>query len=314
MRFSHSRKSRRAFTLVELLVVIAIIGILVGMLLPAVQSVREAARRATCLNNMRQVVLACHNYQSSNLTFPAGAIKGSGQFGRSFLVDILDFIDQGNLADDFNSGTNLNDLSQDRIDLFLCASATSADETRTAGGGNFASHYYGCAGPLGAEMAGSSSRFPQSTTENSATNGSIGLTGVFSPFNTGTGAASLNYTRRRANNFDDCVDGSSNTIALMELSRAASSAAGFTPRRRAWSIGVMNTNGNIDQVASCNSILFQIQHSNNAWNQLAAGSNHPGGAQFGLMDGSARFVNEGVNLFLLKAAAGMSDGFDDSLE
>ena len=69
----HKQQTRCGFTLVELLVVIAIIGILVGMLFPAIQMVREAARRTSCSNNMRQLVLAAHNFESARQRFPTGS-------------------------------------------------------------------------------------------------------------------------------------------------------------------------------------------------------------------------------------------------
>ena len=75
---SLTRSTRAGFTLIELLVVIAIIGVLVGLLLPAVQAAREASRRATCSNNLRQIGLACHAHLDGKQKFPPGHYSSSG--------------------------------------------------------------------------------------------------------------------------------------------------------------------------------------------------------------------------------------------
>ena len=115
----------RAFTLVELLVVIAIIGILIAMLLPAVQSVRAAARRTTCANNIRQIALAVHNYESTHERFPVnligpGAPDGSGGFATgnySWLVPILPQIEQDNIYKQINYAINNGDGDGYKISL-----------------------------------------------------------------------------------------------------------------------------------------------------------------------------------------------------
>lgn len=118
-----SRKPPYAFTLVELLVVIAIIGILVALLLPAVQSAREAARRAACLNNMRQIALAMHNYASSHSdALPPGGITNgpccTTPSGTSWPIEILPFLEEQALYDryDFDENNEANDVDKDGKD------------------------------------------------------------------------------------------------------------------------------------------------------------------------------------------------------
>ena len=93
---------RRGFTLIELLVVIAIIAVLIGLLLPAVQKVREAAARSTCQNNLKQMGVACHAFESANMAFPKGASRSdmdNTDWGSSWKVYILSYIEQGPIAD-----------------------------------------------------------------------------------------------------------------------------------------------------------------------------------------------------------------------
>jgi prepilin-type N-terminal cleavage/methylation domain-containing protein/prepilin-type processing-associated H-X9-DG protein len=321
----HSQSSRKAFTLVELLVVIAIIGILVGMLLPAVQQVREAARRASCLNKVRQLVLACHNYQSANLKFPvAVTVNGSNSNDNFSLVSsIASFLDQQTLADEFNSDVLSGFTSRNKMPILLCPSATQEDEFAGPPFStlDYSNHYSVSLGPAGTGKFGKCS-------VSSTGAGTIGLDGLFSPRSTsnplGTDASDIVFRSKYGKTFSDCRDGSSNTVAFFESSRSESDS--FKPLRAGWARGC---GGNVGPIYGGNSItdgnpangLAQYATNINEncqtltrWNVIPPGSNHSGGCQVAMMDGSARFVNENVGIEILMAAAGMKDGQVDDLE
>ena len=248
------QRKRRAFTLVELLVVIAIIGILIGMLLPAVQQVREAARRTQCSNNLRQNVLAMHNFESARGAFPPGQnnnnqsanirtanpiIPSSSDSSQALEIGLnmflLPFVEQVNLFDQFESATNGWDhamnfhtvadadgvpLVSTVIPFYLCPSDVSPD-------GDFNM-------PLTAE--------PIADTFLHSRSNYVGVSGVLSVESgqgsvlqlnrPGTGLEATQwgiFGRNSKTSFADIVDGSSNVIAMGERSSITEIEAGADP-------------------------------------------------------------------------------------
>ena len=125
-------RRRRAFTLVELLVVIAIIGILIGMLLPAVQQVRESARRTACTNNLKQIGLATLMFHDTRSAFPPARLtpgfraEDQDCLGcASWMVHLLPYIEQGNLYDLWDFSLSYEDLDEAAVgtpvEVFLCS-------------------------------------------------------------------------------------------------------------------------------------------------------------------------------------------------
>ncbi|WP_149499099.1 DUF1559 domain-containing protein [Roseiconus lacunae] len=222
-------RSRRAFTLVELLVVIAIIGILVGLLLPAVQSAREAARRMMCQNNLRQVTLALHNYHSVHRSLPysmTGADQhpgGAGSGFHSWLARILPQIEQTALHQRIHFEESLSDRTDYVYDSEYRDYSISPSHVDAEAAGAMISAYLCPSDPqsvpqlsLGVSTAPGSyagnigwprdSRGPESSSDVTRQNGVIGL---LNP----TSGDQWQQPRIR---FADITDGLSNTFAVGE--------------------------------------------------------------------------------------------------
>jgi prepilin-type N-terminal cleavage/methylation domain-containing protein/prepilin-type processing-associated H-X9-DG protein len=140
------KTTHRGFTLVELLVVIAIIGVLVALLLPAIQAAREAARRTQCINNLRQFGFAFHNYETAHKRFPPGDISTGSSAGLSVHARLLPYFEQANLRNlvNFNApyrhtdpALDVNKLARETtVAMFLCPSDDRSDISPLLGGPN----------------------------------------------------------------------------------------------------------------------------------------------------------------------------------
>jgi prepilin-type N-terminal cleavage/methylation domain-containing protein len=302
------RSRRRGFTLIELLVVIAIIAILVAMLLPAVQQVREAARKSQCQDHLHNLVIALHDYEGSFKLYPPGAFA-QGTFtragathqkgtGMSFHAMILPFMEQQPLYDqfDFNVTSHLGpgrknaEFCQQEIELFLCPSGTHVFSNRVqeywpnnSGNKTTTTHYYGVCGPKGAKLGGGNYVID---------------TGISS----GHGRCSAEGILRRlvATKVRDIVDGTSNTFMLGELSYSKSSTG--ADAKNNYRIWIRGCDGSA--CGGIKNINFPInvqQYSSGNFNDISFGSNHPGGAQFGLGDGKVAFISENIDFLSYKA-------------
>jgi prepilin-type N-terminal cleavage/methylation domain-containing protein/prepilin-type processing-associated H-X9-DG protein len=236
---------RRGFTLIELLVVIAIIGVLIALLLPAVQSAREAARRAQCTNNLKQLSLATANFESTYGHYPPGMgpfPKVTGGAGRAtVLPQILPFLEQSQIYSSFNLDINLNlfgpgtqnETAQTQlVSAFICPSDSKSQKLTNLGYSN----YFACVGATASLELGpaTSLTFQESNT---------GRAGVFNytldrespqwldpPTNS---QFNPKYRAASATRIPEVVDGTSNTALFSETKRsyaaASTLAAGGVP-------------------------------------------------------------------------------------
>ncbi len=286
---------RSAFTLVELLAVIAIIGILVGLTFLAAQAVRQSARRALCSSNVRQLMTATLNYESSAGAFPA-ADNGNGG---SFVVSLLSYIEQSALdrqaQERLAPGKTYQDrwlgLSNKSVEVLICPATAPADnETELEFHGKFTSHYFGVAGPAIDDL-NDLARYRVLTP--TSADGPIGLQGLFSP----TARGSYKPRRHR-----DVTDGTSNTLAFGEIAGTPPRTYKTSPDRGGWAYGAdYNSSGVVIKTYSSKTISKPINLPNSSFNDIPFRSNHPDGVQFALIDGSTHFIEDEVDFYIFKA-------------
>ena len=337
-----SRIQRIGFTLVELLVVIAIIGVLVALLLPAVQAAREAARRIQCTNNLRNLALGLLNHHDQLGAFPSPAsvrpesndsILQDGRLFSNWAIEILPFIEQQNLRDQFDFSGNTRLTSQvnwgprsQELDVMLCPSDTGSGAvfSKSEATGEWARGNYGINGfqfwPnhfIAKAMRGEDGSHPSAEWVDY----NIGMGGVNGP--------KMSIAKIQ--------DGTTNTIMLAEMRVGLSES----DRRGVWAMGMCGSNlhcrhadkpinscgGGDDDVfgapeiiadvgdatLAANCMLPEDSSGANASGQSVVRSLHPGGAHVAMADGSVHFLSDFIETGELVIGGYVGDNPEDIL-
>ena len=324
---------KRGFTLVELLVVIAIIGILIALLLPAVQAAREAARRSQCTNNMKQLGLALHNYHDTHNVFPPGGLEygwsaastnyePAGKLIKNLngLVLLLPFLEQTPLYDryDFRQAASHAGTSGQTQSNIISSAYPVAGDAVTSGNAAVIST------PIAVFHCPSDpndNRLPDGSCYGIKT--SSGFRAIMTSYDLSGWTSDINYyhdwdklsvTGRRMfgensnTKMASVLDGTSNTVAVVETTHRC--ANGYPP---AWGMrGWVMTGIDIAQGINVEDIpptwtwvnpLTPVKGRLRTWGM--AGSLHPGGCNVCLADGSVRFISETTDRIILTAICTM---------
>jgi prepilin-type N-terminal cleavage/methylation domain-containing protein/prepilin-type processing-associated H-X9-DG protein len=267
--------SRRAFTLIELLVVIAIIALLIGLLMPAVQKVREAAARLSCSNNLKQLVIACHHYHDAQQTLPPGyyatAAYPDTSPGWGWGAFLLPYIEQDNLYRQLNFGQPVQNSPAIRtmVKPFLCPSDLPPEQPFAVTDGSFSTLVLAAPSSYAATVGDDSSECDAPT---------------------GNGV----FYRNSRTRLTDITDGTSHTTLLGD--RAWTQTKGIwagAPSNAIVSAGAQNPWQN----ATAPAPVLVLTHNN--WINIRTdsdgglddfSSNHTGGANIAFADGSVRFL------------------------